>query len=329
MKLGDAGELNVLERLRKRFPPASGDVIVGIGDDAAALDIDGHTLLLSTDVMTEGVHFDPVLFTPYQVGYKLVSSNVSDIFAMGGRPKWSLLCLTLPPETEEAFFEDFLDGVSDGLTRYGLELVGGDVTGSTGALTVSLAVAGVAGGKIIRRSGASAGERVYLSGPVGEASCGLEFLRRLGRSVSLEKGEELRVSPGWGSVEPLLRRLLLPEACDLSEYSEHITAMIDVSDGLFLDLTRLCRESSVGVRLYEERIPLTRELEEVSAFLGVSPYGFMTSGGEDYRQLFTSTEMLPMFAEIGETTEAGLRIVRSDGYEEEIRPEGYQHFVHK
>ncbi|NOZ25260.1 MAG: thiamine-phosphate kinase [Nitrospirae bacterium] len=328
MKLGDAGELKVLERLRERFPSGSRDVIIGIGDDAAALDINGQALLLSTDTMTEGIHFDLSLFTPYQIGYKLVSSNVSDIFAMGGRPKWSLLGMTLPPETDEAFLEAFLDGVSDGLKRYGLTLVGGDVTGSTGPLTVSLTVSGTVEGKIIRRCGASAGERVYISGPVGEASCGLEFLKRLGRSVSLELGEELHLAVEWESVEPLLKRFLLPEACDLSEHSAHITSMIDISDGLFLDLTRLCRESSVGVRLYEEKIPVTGALEAVSAFLGISPYRFITSGGEDYQQLFTSGKAFPAFAEIGEITETGMYIVRTDGSEEEIRPEGYQHFVY-
>jgi len=327
MKLGDAGELKILDRLRKRFPSCSEDVIVGIGDDAAALDVQGHTLLLSTDTMTEGIHFDLALFTPYQIGFKLVSSNVSDIFAMGGRPRWSLLGMTLPPETEEDFLEDLLEGVSDGVKRYGLELVGGDVTGSRGPLTVSLTVSGTAEERIIRRSGASVGERVYLSGPVGEASCGLELLKRLGRSVSLEKGEELQISPGWRSVEPLLRRFLLPEAYDVSEYSGDITSMIDISDGLFLDLTRLCQESSVGVRLYEEKIPVTEALRDVSSFLGLAPYGFITSGGEDYQQLFTSGKPLPVFIEIGEVTDSGLYIVRRDGSEEEIRPEGYQHFV--
>ncbi|VAX34299.1 Thiamine-monophosphate kinase, partial [hydrothermal vent metagenome] len=288
MKLGDAGELEILERLRKRFTSCSEDVIVGIGDDAAALDIQGHTLLISTDTMTEGIHFDLTLVTPYQIGFKLISSNVSDIFAMGGRPRWSLLSMTLPPDTEKSFLDGFLEGISDGIKRYGLDLVGGDITGSLSSLTVSLTISGMAEKRVIRRSGASAGDRVYLSGPVGEASCGLELLKRLGRSVNLERGEELHLSLKWESVEPVLKRFLLPEACSVSEYLEYITSMIDISDGLFLDLTRLCQESSVGVRLYEEKIPVTDALRDVSAFLGKAPYGFITSGGEDYQQLFTS-----------------------------------------
>ncbi|MEC4685554.1 MAG: thiamine-phosphate kinase [Nitrospirota bacterium] len=327
MKLGDAGELEVLERLRKRFTSSSEDVIVGIGDDAAALDIQGHTLLISTDTMTEGIHFDLALVTPYQIGFKLISSNVSDIFAMGGRPRWSLLNMTIPSDTEDGFFDNFLEGISSGIKRYGLDLVGGDITGSRSSFTVSLTISGMPEKRVIRRSGASAGDRVYLSGPVGEASCGLELLKRLGRSVSLESGEELRLSLKWESVEPVLKRFLLPEACGVSECLEYITSMIDISDGLFLDLTRLCRESSVGVRLYEEKIPVTEALREVSAFLGKAPYGFITSGGEDYQQLFTSGKQLSMFTEIGEIMDRGLYIIRKDGSEEEIRPEGYQHFV--
>ncbi|NOY39227.1 MAG: thiamine-phosphate kinase, partial [Nitrospirae bacterium] len=293
MNLGDAGELEILERLRKRFASRSEDVIVGIGDDAAALDIQGHTLLISTDTM-KGIHFDLTLVTPYQIGFKLISSNVSDIFAMGGRPKWSLLSMTLPPDTEKSFLDAFLEGISDGIKRYGLDIVGGDITGSISSFTVSLTILGVAEKRVIRRSGASAGDRVYISGPVGEASCGLELLKRLGRSVSLERGEELHLALKWESAEPVLKRFLLPEACNVSEYSEHMTSMIDISDGLFLDLTRLCRESAVGVRLYEEKIPVTDALRDVSTFLGKDPYGFITSGGEDYQQLFTSGEQLPM-----------------------------------
>ncbi len=327
MKLGDAGELEILERLRRRFPSRSEDVIVGIGDDAAALDIQGHTLLISTDTMTEGIHFDLALVTPYQIGFKLISSNVSDIFAMGGRPRWSLLSMTIPPDTEEDFFDNFLEGISAGMERYGLDLVGGDITGSLSSFTVSLTISGVAEKGVVRRSGASVGDRLYLSGPVGEASCGLQLLKRLGRSVSLESGEDLHLSVKWESVEPVLRRFLLPESYGVSECLEYITSMIDISDGLFLDLTRLCRESSVGVRLYEDRIPVTEALREVSAFLGMDPYGFITSGGEDYQQLFTSRKQLSMFTEIGEILDRGLYIVRRDGSEEEIRPEGYQHFV--
>ncbi len=327
MKLGDLGELKILERLRERFPPRSGDVVLGIGDDAAAVKVAGRLMLLSTDTMTEGVHFDPLLFTPYQIGFKLISSNVSDLFAMGGKPLWCLLNLTLPPDTETDFIDDFLEGLSAGLDRYGLDLVGGDITGSSASITTTLTVSGLAGERLVTRSGASPGDRLYLSGPLGEAACGFEILRRIGRPVRLERGETLGLSLAWNTVETLLRRFLLPEAHELSDHLGQITAMIDISDGLFLDLTRLCRESSVGALLYEERIPVTEALREGAAFLGIDPYSLITSGGEDYRQLFTSRAPLSRFTEIGEIREEGLSIMRNSGSEEEIISAGFQHFA--
>ncbi len=326
MRLADVGELRLIEELSARFPPFSNDITAAIGDDAAALELDGRTLLLSTDMMIEGVHFDPALFTPYQIGFKLVSSGVSDIFAMGGRPRWCLLNLALPAETEESFLGLFLDGLSEAMRRYRLQLVGGDTAGSR-LISTALTVAGTAGERLIRRSGASVGDGIYVSGPLGEASCGYELLKVIGSPVRLERGERCRLPISWRSAEALLRRFLLPEAVEPPVRGERITSMIDVSDGLFLDLTRLCRESSVGARLYEERIPVTEALRECSAFLGRDPYGFITAGGEDYQQLFTAGGDLDGPARIGEVTEEGLYIVRKDGSEQEIRPEGYQHFA--
>jgi thiamine-monophosphate kinase len=327
MRLADVGELRLLERLRNRFPPISEDVIVGIGDDAAVLDLDGQKLLLSTDTMTEDIHFNTRLVTPYQIASKLVASNVSDIFAMGGKPVWSLLSLSMPSKTSEEFLERFLDGISEGLKRYGVQMVGGDITGSRSPITVSMTVGGVAGEIIVRRSGASAGERVYLSGPVGESACGYELLRRIGRPVSLELNERFSLTIDWTVVEPLLKRFLLPEAVDLSEHLRDITSMIDVSDGLFLDLIRLCKESSVGVRIYEEKLPITPEIEEVAGFIGLDQFRLITAGGEDYQQLFTSNRRLHGFIEIGEIITEGYYLIRKDGSEVELRPEGYQHFV--
>lgn len=327
MRLSDVGEMKLLERLRDRFPSKSEDVLVGIGDDAAIINIYGKKLLLSTDTMAEGVHFDLAFFTPYQVAYKLIALNVSDIFAMGGNPKWSLLNLALPSDSNEEFFEEFLQGLSDGMNRYGVELIGGDITASCSLLTISLTIVGLSGKKIIQRSGASIGDRVYLSGPTGEAACGLELLKSLGRPVKLERGEKLSLLIDWESIKPLLKRFLLPEARDLSRYLDSISSMIDISDGLFLDLSRLCKESSIGVRLYEEKIPITNALWKASSFLNIDPYILITSGGEDYQQLFTARESLPEFIEIGEIIEQGMYIVKKDGSEVEIKPSGYVHFV--
>lgn len=327
MKLSEIGELSLLERLRKRYTSTAAEVVAGIGDDAAALDIGGERLLLSTDTMAEGIHFDLNLCTPYQVAFKLITSNVSDIYSMGGIPEWSLLSLSLPPQTEEDFFDDFLDGISGGLKRYGLELIGGDITGSISHINASLTITGLAGKRLIRRSGASAGDRVYLSGPLGEAACGYELLRRIGRPLQIERGEEVSLELSRESAAHILRRFLLPEAQDLSGHLDCLTSMIDLSDGLFIDLKRLCRESCVGVKIYDEKLPMTDELKETALFLGIDTRKLISSGGEDYQQLFTSNRPLEGFIEIGEVTEEGEYILLGDGSEVEIEPEGYQHFV--
>jgi thiamine-monophosphate kinase len=327
MELAEAGELKLLEMLRERFTSPSESVIVDIGDDAAAVRIKGESLLLSTDTMTEGVHFDLSIVTPFQIGYKLVVSNVSDVYAMGGQPIWALLNVAIPGETDETFFSDFLDGISEGMKDYGVTLVGGDMSGSKSLLTSSLSLIGIPGKKIVRRSGASVGDKIYLSGPTGEAACGHEILKRVDRPICLEKKETLNIEVDWKDVSHVLKRFLLPEARDLSQYSEEITSMIDVSDGLFIDLVRLCKESSVGARIHEEKIPVTGELKRISSFIDFDNYRLITSGGEDYEQLFTAKSGLSEFIEIGDVVDEGLRILRRNGIEEEIRPEGYQHFA--
>lgn len=321
------GELGLLDRIRKRFDRPQDGLITGIGDDAAAVDIDGSTLLISTDTMTEGVHFDLSFMTPYQVGYRLLVCNVSDIYAMGGTPEWALLSITVSSETEDSLIDEFIEGLSEGMKRYGVSLIGGDVTGSTSSFTASVTITGRAGRDVIRRAGASPGENLYISAPLGEAACGLEALRRIGRPVLIERGEVPYTEIDRDALMHILRQFLFPEVHDIASHTENITSMIDISDGLFIDLTRLCTEGSVGARLFEERLPVTHELQTASVFFSLDPYRLITSGGEDYRLLFTSGSDLPSFIRIGEITDEGLFIVRKDGREEEIKPEGYEHFV--
>ncbi len=327
-RLADRGELSIVEEIRRRFAAQGNQTVIGIGDDAAAISCDSETLLLSTDTMVEGVHFDTRLFTPYQIGYKLIAVNVSDIFAMAGLPRWALLNLTLPSELREEFLQEFLQGLSKALSEYGLSLIGGDITSSQKDLTFTLTIIGSAEGRVIKRDGARPGERLYVSGPLGEAACGLRLLKSLGHPVALERGETLPLLLPWQYAREVLERFLLPAVRPLPNNNrEYVTAMLDISDGLWLDLYRLCQESGVGVRVYEERLPVSEALREVSAFLKLEPIEMVVSGGEDYHLLFTAKQPIPGMYEIGEITERGLYFVRKDGTEEEIKPAGYQHFV--
>ncbi len=323
--LRDIGEQKLLDLLRDRFQHTDEDILKGIGDDSSVLKIDTSTVLISTDTMAEGIHFLPSLFTPYQIAYKLVVSNVSDIHAMGGKARWVLLNMSLPENTEDEFLDNFLKGLQQGLDKYNLFLIGGDVTGCDRAV-FTITILGFGNKRIITREGARMGDRIYLTGPVGEAACGLELIKSIGHPVKIEEDESLTLNIDWQHARVVLERFLLPPLPSLPEPMDSITSMIDVSDGLFIDLWRLCRESKVGARLYEAQLPCSRALDRVSTFLGIDTYSMIIAGGEDYQLLFTSSEELDNYYRIGEITKEGLSIVRTDGSEEEITPLGYQHF---
>ncbi|NOY64648.1 MAG: thiamine-phosphate kinase [Nitrospirae bacterium] len=323
--LRDIGEQKLLDLLRERFQHTAEDLLKGIGDDSAVLKIDTSAVLISTDTMAEGIHFLPSLFTPYQIAYKLVVSNVSDIHAMGGKARWVLLNLSLPEDTEDEFLDNFLKGLQQGLNRYNLSLIGGDITGCDRAV-FTITILGFGNKRIITREGARMGDRIYLTGPVGEAACGLELIKSIGHPVKIEEDESLELNIDWQHAKVVLERFLLPTLPSVPEPLDSITSMIDVSDGLFIDLWRLCRESNVGARLYEEQLPCSRALDRVATFLEIDPYSMIIAGGEDYQLLFTSSEELDNYYRIGEITKEGLSIVRTDGSEEAITPLGFQHF---
>jgi thiamine-monophosphate kinase len=321
MKLSEKGELSLLEAIRSKFPTRSKTVITGIGDDAAVLKPD---LLVTTDMMLEGVHFDLRLITPFQLGFKLISVNVSDIYAMGGRPSFILLGIAVPGRTEDAFIQRFFDGVKAAIRLYKLSLVGGDVSSSKKDMVVSATLLGYAK-KPIGRSGAKPGDRIYVTGNLGDSACGLELLKKINRQVEFDK--PLNSPLRWNVMKPLLKKHLMPQAVNPGKFAKAATAMIDLSDGLFIDLTRLCIESNVGAKIYKSRIPVSNSMKTASAFLGLDPFRLAVAGGEDYELLFTAPpRKRPGAICIGEITESGMLVVDEYGAEKPFAPEGYQHF---
>jgi thiamine-monophosphate kinase len=325
MRLSDAGELHLLDRIRKRLGARRRAVLTGIGDDAAVLAADRRKLLATTDMMLEGVHFDLGLVTPRQLGFKLISVNVSDIYAMRGRPAFALLGIAVPGDTGEEFIDGLLDGVDEACQAFGVTVVGGDVSSSLSGMALSATLLGHAE-KPLLRSGARPGDGIYVTGTLGDSACGLEVLRRIAHPVDF--GTPVHLAMEWGLIEPLLRRHLMPRPRRPGAWAEDASALIDVSDGLLIDLTRLCSESGVGARIYAERVPLSRELIPVAMSLGREPQEFALSGGEDYELLFTSRRRgnIRGATRIGEVVASGMTMVRSDGTEREFGPEGYQHF---
>lgn len=345
MKLSQIGELPLLEQIRKRFEKHSSHVLIGIGDDAALIKASNENLLITTDMMVEGIHFNLNFITPYQVGFKLVSVNVSDIFAMGGKPKFLLLNIAMTKSTDKTVFDTFLDGVNKAMNLYGISLVGGDISASYEGISVSVTVIGYTK-KYIKRSGAKVGDRIYVTGNLGDSACGLELLKKIKKPIdipltlpspsstsllswlsalrSMLSAKELY----WHDIEPLLRRHLMPVARDPKSFSRNATSMIDISDGLLIDLSRICDESNVGARIYTENIPLSSELKKVSSYLGISPIKLALSGGEDYELLMTiPAEKKIKATYIGDIAESGRVIVDILKREQTFIAEGYQHFV--
>lgn len=326
MKLSQIGELSLLDRLRERFRARSRGLVLGIGDDAAVIRSFGNTLV-TTDMMVEGVHFDLSWTTPYQLGFKLISVNISDIFAMGGDPRYILLNFAASRNCTMRFFDDFFDGIEHALKTYTVSLIGGDIS-SSDRIMLSATAIGFAE-RVVRRRGARAGDKIYVTGTLGDAACGLELLKRMKHTVDLDNTKRHRLPVPWETAAPLMRRHLMPVARDPSAISGKATAMIDVSDGLLVDLGRLCRESGVGARIRNDDIPRSDALKTAASLLGLSATALSLSGGEDYELLFTSSPKRTTDAVcIGEVTRsAGVEVINDRGRRMNISHKGYQHFA--
>lgn len=270
MKLKELGEFGLIDRIARQVHNAP-SVVLGIGDDAAALAPTRETLILITsDMLLDGVHFDLSFCDPQSLGRKSLSVNLSDLAAMGATPRQFLLGIALPPELGMEVVDGFMAGVLEQAERFGVTLVGGDTCASRSGLVISITALGEQRPeRVLKRSGASPGELVCVTGTVGDAAAGLRQLRQGGREgflVSRQLDPQPRVAAGVALAD-----------------AELATAMIDVSDGVLADLGHICELSGVGARLELGDLPLS---EEYLAFCGDDPYALALTGGEDYELLF-------------------------------------------
>ncbi len=329
MKISDSGELSVLRYIKAGAHDSKKDVLIGIGDDAAAIHTSGKELLITTDLMTEGVHFDLSYFTHFHLGFKLISINVSDIYAMDGTPSYALLNLSFGPQTEESRFKEFMDGVFSALNKYGVTLIGGDISSSAGGVTVSATILGFAEHPI-QRSTAQPGDKIYVTGNLGDAACGMLLLKRFNEPIHPEK-EDIPKMPfdipmNWSDVRPLAEKHLSPVVNKFKKNGKSINAMMDISDGISIDLKRLCTESGVGARVYEELLPVSTAMRSLAPLLGADPLTLCLCGGEDYELLMTSHEEISNAICIGEITEKEIIFIDSNKREKEWPDCGYEHF---
>ncbi len=326
MKLAEAGELSLLEKIRKKFNRKLPDIICGIGDDSAVVRPESGNMLLTTDMMVEGVHFDLRWTTPFQLGFKLISVNVSDIYAMGGRPRFALINFAAPGNSDVGMFEGVFDGIERACRIYDVAVIGGDVS-SAGNVVLSASMIGYAS-KILTRGGAGKGDCIYVSGALGDAACGLKLMKRLGRPVEIEKRKKADFGLEWKVVYPLISRHLMPRAVDPEKIAGSASAMMDISDGLLIDLSRLCRESGIGAVVDLQSLPLSRELRTAAGHLKISPLDMALGGGEDYQLLFTAPEGADIDAfRIGTMGGRGLSAIGEGGRTHNLEVRGYQHFA--
>jgi thiamine-monophosphate kinase len=270
MKLQELGEFGLIDRIA-RHVNNSPAVVLGIGDDAAALlPTPGTLTLITSDMLLEGVHFDLDFCDPQSLGRKSLSVNLSDLAAMGARPRQFLLSIALPKTISLEVVDGFLSGIMEQAERFGVTLVGGDTCASLGGLAISITALGEQlPERVVKRSGAAVGDLVCLTGTVGDAAAGLNELRRgvrRGFLVARQLDPQPRVAAGVALAEAAL-----------------VSAMIDVSDGVLGDLTHICEMSGVGARLELSALPLSDEYREACS---ADPYALALSGGEDYELLF-------------------------------------------
>jgi thiamine-monophosphate kinase len=289
-EIRDLGEFGLISRISKDFALSNATSVRGIGDDAAVIAGQDNDILVSTDMLVEGIHFD-LSYVPLQhLGYKAVAVNVSDIAAMNGKPEQITVSLAISNRFSLEAVDAFYQGVRAACESYKVDLVGGDTTSSRSGLIISITAIGRSSReKIVYRSGAKAGDIICVTGDLGAAYLGLQVLERE-KQVYLTNPD---MQPGLDKYEYMVLRQLKPEArmdiiYDLRDVDVLPTSMIDVSDGLASEILHLATQSGVGFRIFEDKLPIETSAYETAAMeFHLDPATCALNGGEDYELLFT------------------------------------------
>ncbi|MCB0492556.1 MAG: thiamine-phosphate kinase [Cyclobacteriaceae bacterium] len=290
LEINQLGEFGLIDRINSNVELSNKSSLFGIGDDAAVIDGGEESILLCTDMLTEGVHFD-LSYTPLQhLGYKAVVVNISDIAAMNGRPEQIVVSLGLSNRFSVEAIDTLYEGINAACKNYNVDLVGGDITSSASGLVISIAAIGkVKKDKVVYRSGAKENDIVCVTGDLGGAYLGLQILER-DKQVFLTNPD---MKPQLENFEYMVGRQLKPEArtdivYELAELGIKPTSMIDISDGLASELLHISINSGVGIKIFEDKIPIDTKVYETAAIeLKIDPVTCALNGGEDYELLFT------------------------------------------
>jgi thiamine-monophosphate kinase len=332
--LNSLGEFGLINHLTKEFKALQPTTIKGIGDDAAVIGSTGNQIVITTDLLAEGVHFN-LMYTPLRhLGYKAVVVNLSDIYAMNAQPRQITVSMAVSKKFSVEHLEELYSGIKLACDKYGVDLVGGDTTSSYTGLTICITAIGeVSKEKVTLRSGAKVNDLLCVSGDLGGAYMGLQLLERE-RMLFEKEGIQ---QPDFGNNAYILERQLKPEARkDIVELLEKLnivpTSMIDISDGLSSEILHICKASDVGCSIYQEKIPVATETAGMAEEFQLIPLTAALNGGEDYELLFTASidsyeklsacQEISIIGHIGKK-EHGCHLILNSGDEVDIQAQGW------
>lgn len=349
-EISTLGEFGLINHLTKDIRPQNASTKYGVGDDCAVLDYPDKEVLVTTDMLMEGVHFD-LTYTPLKhLGYKAAMVNISDIFAMNGQPRQMVISIALSKRFSIEDMDDFFDGIKLACAQFGIDIVGGDTTSSLTGLAISITCIGEGEkGHIVYRNGAKETDLICVSGDLGAAYMGLQLLereknifeeqtRKLKEKGNATMEEELAAAqPDFAGKEYIIERQLKPEARgDIigKLKAAHIqpTAMMDISDGLSSELHHICSQSKVGCRIFEKDLPVDYQTAVMAEELNMNVTTCALNGGEDYELLFTvpladhdkvaAIDGVHLIGYIVKD-ELGLAMISRDGNEFELKAQGW------
>lgn len=328
------GEFELIRRLTQEIKHQQSSTLLGVGDDAAVIDSGDKRVVISTDMLIEGVHFDMSYAPLKHLGYKAVVVNLSDICAMNAIPTQVTVSLAVSSRFSVEALDELYTGIHKACEVYGVDLVGGDTSSSLSGLMISVTAVGlVAADQAVTRSGAKPGDLLVVTGDLGSAYMGLQILER---EKEVFKSAPM-AQPDLTDHQELLERQLKPEARtdiirELKDMNLKPTAMIDISDGLASEIFHLCASSGCGVRIYEDKLPINPHAYETARAFNLDPTLCMLSGGEDYELLFTIDQSefekvrnLPKLSVIGHMVEdtAEKTLVTKNGVEAPLKAQGW------
>lgn len=336
-EIATLGEFGLINKLTEQIKLVNPSTVKGVGDDAAVLDYADKQVLVTTDLLLEGIHFDLTYVPLKHLGYKAAVVNFSDIYAMNGTPKQITVSLGISKRFTIEHIQELYEGIRTAAEIYGVDIVGGDTSASVTGLLISITCIGEADkDKVVYRNGAKDTDLICVSGDLGAAYMGLQLLEREKVASSGQKDFQ----PEFGGKEYILERQLKPEARKdvikaLADAGIVPTAMMDISDGLSSELLHICKQSNAGCRIYEERIPIDYQTAVMASEINMNLVTAALNGGEDYELLFTAPlsaheklAQIDSIRIIGHITkpELGCAMITRDGNEMSLQAQGWNAF---